>query len=1027
MRGITPIKTTAFAIAIMAMAGQMTSALAQHTNVFPNTNVWKYMATASDTSFCLNGTGWETAAYDDSSWPSAPGGFTGGETSAAALVGVTTTSLPAPTPSQGRPQYFRTHFSVGPVSGLSLILSNRIDDQAVFYLNDTRVADYRHPDDPETCIPGGAGGDEATVWVVITLTAQQLAGILHAGDNVLAVSVHQNATGSSDMVFVCQLWAETSSAVMITDSTGLSNRTVVACTTTTLSVGVSGSSPITFQWFKDTVAIDPAVNPTATNSSLVLSNLTLLDSGNYTVKVTNPLGMVTSSPATVVTVVEDTTPPTVASVLGLSDLTSFVVTFSEPMDPGTVNDTFGYVIQTVDGSESLTIDGFIIVSNATQIIITTSLTPRDPGKNYKLIVNPGGSSTILEACNPNNVVPADTTAPIAVELQVIPIGQIWKYLDDGTDPGPTWADVGFNDSGWQTGTAPFSDPIDESLPVPAVTPLTRGPGAGTTDYTTAFFRTHFSNPGSGSNARFNIRTTVDDGLILFLNGIEVFRSNVLAGVTRTDYGGGTAGDIGGVYQGPFEFDVTNLTGDNVLAAILYQANATSSDWAFGVEVTVVVTNVSSGPIMFVQQPQPLMINEGQTAAFSATVEGGQPITFQWQKDNVNIPDATNSSLTINNATPATNGQYRVIATNPASPSGVPSDAAQLTVTPDLTRPVLVTAAGSTNPTVVNLTFSKPISAATGGNTANYALVPIGGGGALVINSAVVSGSNIVLNTAARVFGTSYQLTITGLRDSTFTGNLINPNPTVVNPLQQDVLIFSWNASWNFFTNSCLDGQTWYASGYDASAWPSGTGLFGLEPSGNGTNVLAQLALAIQTPLNTNEFLAFYFRKSFDWNFGTAGVQFMLRHLIDDGAAVYVNGNLSALINQTNPPPLSCTNLSTGGAGEVTLLETNLTGVASGNNLIAVQVFQQSATSSDVVFGAELIARLTQFSAQGPRLTIAIEPSGTQARIQWNPVQGTLQFKNNLDDPTWTDVSPGGTSGNVVVDVNQLKRFYTVRQ
>jgi hypothetical protein len=389
---------------------------------------------------------------------------------------------------------------------------------------------------------------------------------------------------------------------------------------------------------------------------------------------------------------------------------------------------------------------------------------------------------------------------------------------------------------------------------------------------------------------------------------------------------------------------------------------------------------------------------------------------------MNIDGATNSIYTVTSAVPGDAGTYRVNVAN-AAPSSAMSDPAIVVVNADTSRPVLVSAVGTTNPATINLRFSEAISVATGGSTANYSIVPVGGGAALMVNTATVNGSNIVLNTAPRASSTSYQITITGLRDTSSAGNFIDPNPTMV-PLQQDVVIFSWTASWSYFTNTCLDGETWQAPGYDASAWLTGPGLFGLDPDGNGTNVTAQLGLSIMTPLEvgTNR-LGYYFRKSFDWGFGTAGVQFLLNHFIDDGAAVFVNGSLSVLINQTNPPPLSCTNLSTGGPGEVALMQTNLTGVASGNNLIAVQVFQSSATSSDVVFGAELIARVTQFGAQGPRLTITIEPNGTQARIQWNPVQGTLQFKNNLEDPAWMDVA-GGTTGNIVVNLDQLRRFYT---
>jgi len=200
--------------ALTCLAASLTPARAQIDIVIPVNQVWKYMATADDTNFCLNGTGWETTGYNDSAWPSGPGGFTGGEDTAATLTSLSgllnTTSLPPPSLSSGRPQYFRTHFNLGATNGLSLIVSNRYDDQAVFYINGTRVGHFNHPADPEVCTITTASGGEATTWALIILSPAQLGGILHSGtDNVLAVSVHQNNAASGDMVFVCALSSTT--------------------------------------------------------------------------------------------------------------------------------------------------------------------------------------------------------------------------------------------------------------------------------------------------------------------------------------------------------------------------------------------------------------------------------------------------------------------------------------------------------------------------------------------------------------------------------------------------------------------------------------------------------------------------------------------------------------------------------------------------------------------------------------------------------------------------------------------------
>jgi hypothetical protein len=159
------------------------------------------------------------------------------------------------------------------------------------------------------------------------------------------------------------------------------------------------------------------VNPTANTASLTLSNVTLLDSGNYTVRITNPLGSVTSSPATMVNVVPDTTAPTVTKVVGEADLITFVVTFSEPMEPTSVIDNFAYAIRATDNSEQLSLNQIQPAPNPTQIILV-STTPRNPAKSYNLIVNEDGQSGPLDACTMMNFIAQNTIVPIAPAFPV---------------------------------------------------------------------------------------------------------------------------------------------------------------------------------------------------------------------------------------------------------------------------------------------------------------------------------------------------------------------------------------------------------------------------------------------------------------------------------------------------------------------------------------------------------------------------------------------------------------------------------
>src|SRR5437870_3615461 len=67
-------KLPALALLLSALLGDLTTANAQRFTIFGITNVWKYSTNCHDED------GWETSGYDDSSWESGPGGFTGGET-----------------------------------------------------------------------------------------------------------------------------------------------------------------------------------------------------------------------------------------------------------------------------------------------------------------------------------------------------------------------------------------------------------------------------------------------------------------------------------------------------------------------------------------------------------------------------------------------------------------------------------------------------------------------------------------------------------------------------------------------------------------------------------------------------------------------------------------------------------------------------------------------------------------------------------------------------------------------------------
>ena len=92
--------------------------------------------------------------------------------------------------------------------------------------------------------------------------------------------------------------------------------------------------------------------------------------------------------------------------------------------------------------------------------------------------------------------------------------------------------------------------------------------------------------------------------------------------------------------------------------------------------------------VFVPPPASQTVTVGATATFTATVVGAPTLSYQWQKDGVDIPGATGFSLSVTNVYYTDGGhQYALAATNDVG--GAVSLPARLTVTPPSSQTTLV--------------------------------------------------------------------------------------------------------------------------------------------------------------------------------------------------------------------------------------------------------------------------------------------------------------------------------------------------
>ena len=169
---------------------------------------------------------------------------------------------------------------------------------------------------------------------------------------------------------------------------------------------------------------------------------------------------------------------------------------------------------------------------------------------------------------------------LSSETVLVPTGSTWRYLDDGSNQFFAWRLAGYNDSGWATGAAQLGyGDGDEATVV--------GFGTDAADkYETTWFRKTFEVIDPSAFSSLELRLLVDDGAVVFLNGVEVARDNMGTGLIQFSALAGST--ISGLeedlfYPHPVSSSVL-VAGTNVLAIEVHQDEVDSSDLSMEAEL-----------------------------------------------------------------------------------------------------------------------------------------------------------------------------------------------------------------------------------------------------------------------------------------------------------------------------------------------------------------------------------------------------------------------------------------------------------
>ena len=374
----------------------------------------------------------------------------------------------------------------------------------------------------------------------------------------------------------------------------------------------------------------------------------------------------------------------------------------------------------------------------------------------------------------------------------------------------------------------------------------------------------------------------DDGVIVYLNGTEIFRDNMPAGAaTYTTFA------IAAVE--PSAYLTTNLpaslltTGNNVLAAEIHQADLTSSDISFDLSFSgLSVSNASTLQLAYISSPDnDQVFTSPANINITGNIESSSsPVSLvEFYGDNAKIGQVANS-------------------------------------------PYAVT---WSNPSLGNHTVSLVATLQNG----------------IQLTSAPV---RIVVE-APMLPATSLTLIQTG-------------------------------AVWRYYANSAAPAGAWTTLNYNDTAWPSGAAELGY---GEGDEVTI-------VPFGANsasKWITTYFRRVFTLNDPGAVTNLLLNLKRDDGAVVYLNG-VEMLRDFMPAGAITWGTLANAIPDDGQIFNTfslNPSSLLQGTNVLAVEIHQNAANSSDLSFDAALLA--TASSVRDRQIVLSSPTTGASIDLPAN--------------------------------------------
>ena len=531
----------------------------------------------------------------------------------------------------------------------------------------------------------------------------------------------------------------------------------------TFTVVATGSGTVTYQWKKDGAAI---TNATAATYSIPTA--TAAHSGTYTVDVTAACGTVASSGATLTV-----NPLPTASISGTTTIcqnaTAPSITFSG--SNGTAPYTFTY---TINGGANQT------VTTTSGNTVTIAAPTGTPGTYIYQLVGVKDASTTTCSNTASGTATVTVTAMPTASLSYA--GS--PYCNTGSAT-PTF-------NGTTGGTYSSTTGLSINATTGVIDLAASTPGTYAVTYTIA---------AAGGCAQVTATTSVTINALTVINtqpvaqtvciGTAVTFSVNASGTTLTYQWRKGGVNIPGATNSSYSIASTNVADEDTYDVIVSGSCGTITSNA-------VKLTVNTSPSI-ATQPSGQVLCAGASVSFSV-VASGTGLTYQWQKDGVDIAGATGTTYTIAAVAANSEGRYGVVVSGTCGT--LTSTAANLTVN--------ATTAITSQPTakVVCAGTSATFSIAASGTALTYQWRK----GGMNINGATAA--TYTINNPATTDAGTYDVVVAGtcgVVTSTAATLTVNAIPSTLTIATSGVNTFCQGENVTL-TSSAANGNQWFKDG-----------------------------------------------------------------------------------------------------------------------------------------------------------------------------------------------------------------------